>query len=446
MSKRLQILVPHYKLPQEEMSNLLDMIYVQRGINFDDIGVIIANDGDLSVIDEEFLNYYRQKFDVEYHILPHAGVSATRNRLIDLATADFIMFCDDDDTFLSNRSLKILLDCTETHKSANVLRSRYKYEVRYGNETVLNDAGETEMYSNLHGMLLRREFLVKNNIRFYERINVHEDSVFNILLGSHLHYENQEEIIINSQTYIYCHNDNSICKYNSDDKFDFVVRTTDVLINSRYELFKDLISRSQFNLLQTNIVNQSIVLYRFLKRLELTQPLDPTYVTPIFIHTALCFKRLLTITQPTLSMVSNDEFNSIATNLLAEESFNIPNNDYVKDFYRLVNYVNGLSYDDDPIVKWVKDPLTGEPSYNQTDVAHFIKTHNLSTDSNTSLSELYYSRGVDYDANNNKEEQSKTESELDSIIDKFSHTKNAADINTMIDEYAERAGYKTIDV
>lgn len=446
MSKRLQILVPHYKLPQEEMSNLLDMIYVQRGINFDDIGVIIANDGDLSVIDEEFLNYYRQKFDVEYHILPHAGVSATRNRLLDLATADFIMFCDDDDTFLSNRSLKILLDCTETHKSANVLRSRYKYEVRYGNETVLNDAGETEMYSNLHGMLLRREFLVKNNIRFYERINVHEDSVFNILLGSHLHYENQEEIIINSQTYIYCHNDNSICKYNSDDKFDFVVRTTDVLINSRYELFKDLISRSQFNLLQTNIVNQSIVLYRFLKRLELTQPLDPTYVTPIFIHTALCFKRLLTITQPTLSMVSNDEFNSIATNLLAEESFNIPNNDYVKDFYRLVNYVNGLSYDDDPIVKWVKDPLTGEPSYNQTDVAHFIKTHNLSTDSNTSLSELYYSRGVDYDTNNNGEEQNKTESELDSIIDKFSHTKNADDINTMIDKYAERAGYKTIDV
>lgn len=446
MSKRLQILVPHYKLPQEEMSNLLDMIYVQRGINFDDIGVIIANDGDLSVIDEEFLNYYRQKFDVEYHILPHAGVSATRNRLIDLATADFIMFCDDDDTFLSNRSLKILLDCTETHKSANVLRSRYKYEVRYGNETVLNDAGETEMYSNLHGMLLRREFLVKNNIRFYERINVHEDSVFNILLGSHLHYENQEEIIINSQTYIYCHNDNSICKYNSDDKFDFVVRTTDVLINSRYELFKDLISRSQFNLLQTNIVNQSIVLYRFLKRLELTQPLDPTYVTPIFIHTALCFKRLLTITQPTLSMVSNDDFNSIATNLLAEESFNIPNNDYVTDFYRLVNYVNGLSYDDDPIVKWVKDPLTGEPSYNQTDVAHFIKTHTLSSDNNTSLSELYYSRGVDSDANNNKEEQNNTESELDSIIDKFSHTKNAADINTMIDEYAERAGYKTIDV
>lgn len=448
MSKRLQILIPHYKLPQEEMRNLLDMIYIQRGINFDDIGVIIANDGDLAVIDEEFLNYYRQKFDIEYHILPHAGVSATRNRLLDLSTADFIMFCDDDDTFLSNRSLKIYLECIENHKTANIFRARYKFEMKYNNETILNDAGETEMYSNLHGIMIRREFLIKNNIRFYEHINVHEDSVFNILMGTYIHYENQEEIIINTQTYIYCYNDNSICKYNSDDKFDFVVRTTDVLINSRYELFKDLISRSQFNLLQNNIVNQSIVMYRFLKRLELTQPLEPTYITPIFIHTALCFKRLLTVILPTISMISNDEFNNIATNLLKEESFDIPNNDYVTDFYRLVDYVNGLSYDDDPIANWVYEPLTGEPSYNQSEVAYFIKNHSLSANNFTPLSELYYSRGVDYDTNNNnnKEEQNNTELQLDTLIDKFSHTNNATDVNAMIDEYAERAGYKTIDV
>lgn len=447
MSKRLQILIPHYKLPQEEMTNLLDMIYVQRGINFNDIGVIIANDGDLAVIDEEFLNHYRQKFDIEYHILPHAGVSATRNRLLDLSTADFIMFCDDDDTFLSNRSLKIYLECVENHKTANIFRARYKYETKYNNETILNDASKTEMYSNLHGIMIRREFLIKNNIRFYEHINVHEDSVFNILMGVYIHFERQEEIIINTQTYIYCHNDNSICKYNSDDKFDFVVRTTDVLINSRYELFKDLISRSQFNSLQTHIINQSIVMYRFLKRLELTQPLDTTYITPIFIHTALCFKRLLTIIQPTISMVPNEDFNNIAFNLLKEESFDIPNNDYVTDFYRLVDYANQLSYDDDPIVNWVYEPMTGEPSYNQADVAYFIKNRSLSNDNNTSLSELYYSRGVDSDANNNnKEEQREAGTELGSLIEKFSHTNNASDVNAMIDEYAERAGYKTIDV
>lgn len=429
MSKRLQILIPHYKLPQEEMRNLLDMIYVQRGINFDDIGVIIANDGDLAVIDEEFLNYYRQKFDIEYHILPHAGVSATRNRLIDLSTADFIMFCDDDDTFLSNRSFKILLECIEHHNTANVFRSRYKYETKYNNDTtILNDAGEPEMYSNIHGMMIRREFLIKNNIRFYERINVHEDSVFNILMGTYIHFEREEEIIINTQTYIYCHNDNSICKYNSDDKFNFVVRTTDILINSRYELFKDLISRSQFNLLQTNIINQTIVMYRFLKRLELIQPLEPTYITPIFIHTALCFKRLLTIIQPTISMVPNDDFNNIAFNLLKEESFDIPNNDYVTDFYRLVDYVNQLSYDDDPIANWVYEPLTGEPSYNQSDVAYFIKNHSLSANNFTPLSELYYSRGVDYDTNSNNNEEQR---EIG---------------NGMIDGYAERAGYKTIDI
>lgn len=446
MSKHLQILIPHYKLPQEEMRNLLDMIYIQRGINFDDIGVIIANDGDLSVIDEEFLNYYRQKFEVEYHILSHAGASATRNRLIDLSTADFIMFCDDDDTFLSNRSLKIFLECIENHKTANVIRSRYKFEVKYENETTLNDAGDTVMYSNIHGLMIRREFLTKNNIRFYEHINVHEDSVFNILMGTYIRYDRQEEVIINTQTYIYCHNDDSICKKNSDDKFDFVVRTTDILINSRYELFKDLISRSRFHLLQTNIVNQTIVLYRFLKRLELTQPLDTTYITPIFIHTALCFKRLLPIVLPTMSMVPDEDFNNIAGKLLEDESFEIPDNGYISDFYRLVDYANSLSYDDDPIANWLNDPLTGEPSYNQSDVAYFIKNHELSSNNFTPLSELYYSRGVDFDINNNKEEQESTETEMSSLIDIFSHTNNASDVNAMIDEYAERAGYETVDV
>ena len=110
-------------------------------------------------------------------------------------------------------------------------------------------------------------------------------------------------------------------------------------------------------------------------------------------------------------MISNDDFNNISNNLLKEESFDIPNNDYVTDFYRLVDYVNGLSYDDDPIANWVYEPLTGEPS-NNTD----------------------------------NEEQIGAENDLETLIDKFSHTNNATDVNTLIDEYAERAGYKTIDV
>ena len=447
--KKLQILVPHYKSPQEELSNLLDMIYVQRNINFDDIGVIIGNDGDLSIIDDDFLNYYRQKFDIEYHIFEHAGVSSTRNRLLDLATSDFVMFCDDDDTLLSNRSIQIILECIKNHTNANVFRSRYKFEFKNEIETILNDVGETEMFSNIHGVIIRRDFLIKNNIRFYENINVHEDSVFNILMGSYLHYENQEEIIINSQTYIYCHNDNSICKFNSDNKFDFVIRTTDVLINSRYELFKDLINRKQFNHLTHNINSQTVVLYRFLKKLELAQKFDPSYIKPIYIHTALCFKRLLPIIRNTIGMISVSEFDELCYNLFKDENFDIGTS-YTNDFNNIVNYVDSLSFEQDPITKWTLDKNTGELTYNQADVAYFIKNRTVLIDNNVDdISSIYYSRGVDFETNNKEFKmniQDNNEETENSIVNKYSHTSTYRDINELIDEYASKNNCEIINI
>ena len=42
---KLQILVPQYKETDEVVKPLLDSIALQQGINFDDIGVVIVNDG-----------------------------------------------------------------------------------------------------------------------------------------------------------------------------------------------------------------------------------------------------------------------------------------------------------------------------------------------------------------------------------------------------------------
>lgn len=44
--KKLEILITHYNEGFEVLKPLLDSINIQQSINFNDIGVIITNDGD----------------------------------------------------------------------------------------------------------------------------------------------------------------------------------------------------------------------------------------------------------------------------------------------------------------------------------------------------------------------------------------------------------------
>jgi glycosyltransferase involved in cell wall biosynthesis len=94
---KLQILIPQYKETDEVVKPLLDSIALQQNVPFDEIGVIICNDGSGVYLSNELLNSY--PFKVEYYKEPHRGVSATRNACLDHATADYVMFCDADDMF-----------------------------------------------------------------------------------------------------------------------------------------------------------------------------------------------------------------------------------------------------------------------------------------------------------------------------------------------------------
>ena len=104
---KLQILVPQYKETDEVVKPLLDSIAIQQNVPFEDIGVIICNDGSDVFLSDELLNSY--PFTVEYYKEEHHGVSATRNACLDHATADYVMFCDADDMFLSNLALYTIL-------------------------------------------------------------------------------------------------------------------------------------------------------------------------------------------------------------------------------------------------------------------------------------------------------------------------------------------------
>lgn len=87
---KLQILIPQYKETDEIIKPLLDSLMVQQNINFNEIGVVICNDGTDVFLSNELLNSYPYK--IEYYKCKHKGVSATRNACLDHATADYVIF------------------------------------------------------------------------------------------------------------------------------------------------------------------------------------------------------------------------------------------------------------------------------------------------------------------------------------------------------------------
>ena len=75
--KTLDIIVPHYKEPWSVCKYLFDTIACQRGILFDNLKVIVVNDGEDGALDIEHFHSY--PFLVINYIKEHAGVSAARN-------------------------------------------------------------------------------------------------------------------------------------------------------------------------------------------------------------------------------------------------------------------------------------------------------------------------------------------------------------------------------
>ena len=105
---KLQILIPHYQETAKEIKPLLDSIAIQQSINFKDIGVIVCHDGPEShdfTFNKDIIDKYNfiveYPFEIKQIRQEHKGVSAARNACLDVATADYVMFCDADDMFYS---------------------------------------------------------------------------------------------------------------------------------------------------------------------------------------------------------------------------------------------------------------------------------------------------------------------------------------------------------
>lgn len=232
---KLQILIPQYKETDDTIKPLLDSIEVQQNVDLkNDVGVIIVNDGTDVHLSQELFDRYT--FPIEYHLHEHKGVSATRNACFDYATADYVMFCDADDMFYNACGLYIIFREIDNGGFDSLVSAfiEESHDPSTKEPVYINHDMDSTF---VHGKVHRRQYLLDSNIRWDDRLTIHEDSYFNCLcqrLATELKY---------SQTsfYLWRWRDTSVCRH--DPKY--ILKTYNNMLDSNDALVAQFLQRGR---------------------------------------------------------------------------------------------------------------------------------------------------------------------------------------------------------
>lgn len=240
------IIVTHYQEPWEVGKKLFDSIAMQELVDFEDISVILVNDGEGHELPSECFKDY--PFTVNQLSIPKGGVSKARNAGLDASTAYWLMFCDFDDCFSSIFGLYMIF-CAMSEDKYDTLWAAFTEETKDPHGNVVLVAHQHD-YVFIHGKAHRHQFLVDNNIRFNEKLTIHEDVFFNMLAQRVA----KPERIASIQTPIYCWrwNPNSVVRRDNSD--DYILQTYDHLIRQRIAMTEEFLKREMNEMVMITVV------------------------------------------------------------------------------------------------------------------------------------------------------------------------------------------------
>ena len=218
---KIDIIVPHYKEPWELCKYLFDSIAMQELVDWQDIRVIVVNDGDYCVLDASAWREY--PYTVDYIIKEHGGVSAARNAGLMESKADYVIFCDSDDGFLNNLALFLLNKEMEDGEPPMINPS-------FIEECMGRKIGVDEFIcfhradaTYIHGKAYNRKWLLERDIWFPDGVNLHEDVYFNSLVIAAAKDQIRE---VSTPLYLWRWNDGSVVRHQND----FLIRNYPSLV------------------------------------------------------------------------------------------------------------------------------------------------------------------------------------------------------------------------
>lgn len=214
----LDIVVTHYKEPWEVGKPLFDMLSLQRGIDFGMIHVLLINDGEENHLPDELFSNY--PYTVEQIDISHGGVSAARNAGMDHSNAEWINFCDFDDTYSNCYALRDVMNILPAD-NYDLLWTQMITEDFTKENDMLILTPEKSTFVFIHGKYYRRQWLIDNGIRFDTEFSFQEDSLFNAIILAVLDYHRIGKIKTLIPPYIWCRRGGSVT--NSQENEDKAV-------------------------------------------------------------------------------------------------------------------------------------------------------------------------------------------------------------------------------
>jgi hypothetical protein len=208
----LDLFITHWTEPWEVVRPGLEILKLQRHVDWEQIRVTIVHDGTEAFPDEWFSGYPFQVFQAE---LPHGGIAAARNWCIDHSDAEWIKWNDCDDMFANIYALFDLTHAMEIGKQCDMLWFDLRASLLDGRVFTKTDRDPVL----IHGKAFRRSFLKEHGIRYNEELTWCEDSAFLALVEMEIDTKRIGHIKCDSPIYAWICRQGSLCN-RPEIKFD----------------------------------------------------------------------------------------------------------------------------------------------------------------------------------------------------------------------------------
>lgn len=188
---KFSIVVPLYNKEKYLQRCLISLLHQQ----YQDFEIILIDDGSTDNSRNIAKKYINKDQRLKYFYQTNKGVSFTRNRGIDLSQGDYIIFIDADDEIRSDFLLNLFLVINK-NKHYNIYIYGLTKVFKDGNQQVLNPPfqgkllgcrfrntfikiqEENGLYGFVSNKVIKRDFLLRNNIYFDTNKKLAEDLDF----------------------------------------------------------------------------------------------------------------------------------------------------------------------------------------------------------------------------------------------------------------------------